>query len=75
MLKRSALACLLGWLSTLGGNAFFWLHVEKVETHSPESLNKRNGELDRFASAFPSVEYDGMDVGPSAGPSELYGEP
>ncbi|MEO8002749.1 MAG: ribonuclease E inhibitor RraB [Arenimonas sp.] len=42
----------------------WWLHVEKVETHSPGSLHKRNQELYRFAEEHALDSYDGMDVGP-----------
>lgn len=42
----------------------FWLHVEKVETHSPDSLHDRNQELYRLADEY-RVTYDGMDVGPA----------
>ena len=42
----------------------FWLHVEKVETHSPDSLDDRNQEFCRMADAY-HVNYDGMDVGPA----------
>ncbi len=41
----------------------FWLHVEKVETHSPDSLHERNQALEKLADEY-SVNYDGMDVGP-----------
>jgi glutathionylspermidine synthase len=44
--------------------SMFWLHVEKIETHTVQSLFQRNSELYRFASRFDEVEYDGMDVGP-----------
>ena len=40
------------------------LHVERVETHSVDSLNTRNSALEKMASHFESVVYDGMDVGP-----------
>ncbi|WP_330959357.1 ribonuclease E inhibitor RraB [Photobacterium sp. 53610] len=43
----------------------FWLHVEKVETHTPESLHQRNHEFYRFASELGLDSYDGMDVGPA----------
>jgi hypothetical protein len=43
----------------------FWLHVERVETHSPDSLDARNQELYRIADKY-GVTYDGMDVGPVA---------
>jgi hypothetical protein len=42
----------------------YWLHMEKVETHSPDSLHLRNRELYRRA-ADHGVNYDGMDVGPA----------
>ena len=45
-------------------NSTYWLHVEKIETHSVESLFQRNSELGRLASKYKAVEYDGMDVGP-----------
>lgn len=44
--------------------SMYWLHVEKIETHTVQSLFQRNSELYRFASKFNEVEYDGMDVGP-----------
>jgi hypothetical protein len=40
----------------------YWLHVEKVETHSAESLHERNQEFYRMADEY-AVTYDGMDVG------------
>lgn len=42
----------------------FFLHVEKIEHHTPESLNKRNLEFYELASQFKLESYDGMDVGP-----------
>ncbi|GHB97049.1 ribonuclease E inhibitor RraB [Cerasicoccus arenae] len=41
----------------------FWLHVEKVETHSPQSLDKRNDEFYLLAHELGLKSYDGMDVG------------
>ncbi len=41
-----------------------WLHVERVETHSVDSLLARNDELYDFADEFGLDSYDGMDVGP-----------
>ncbi len=41
----------------------WWLHVEKIEIHSPESLDKRNNEFYIFAHEFGIDSYDGMDVG------------
>jgi hypothetical protein len=42
----------------------WWLHVERVETHSVASLHKRNIELTAFAKRHDLGSYDGMDVGP-----------
>ena len=39
------------------------LHVEKVETHTIDSLDARNHELDAFAERHGLESYDGMDVG------------
>jgi hypothetical protein len=44
------------------------LHVEKVETHTVDSLDARNGELDALASKHDLQSYDGMDVGPVTQP-------
>lgn len=41
------------------------LHVEKVEHHTPESLNKKNIEFYKLAQRFGLESYDGMDVGPA----------
>ena len=41
-----------------------FLHVEKEEIHTVDSLLARNAELYRFAEEFDLEEYDGMDVGP-----------
>jgi Regulator of ribonuclease activity B len=42
----------------------FRLHVEKIETHTPKSLNERNLEFYSFAEKNSIQSYDGMDVGP-----------
>ena len=42
----------------------YWLHAEKVEMHTPETLDKRNEELSIFADEMGLDSYDGMDVGP-----------
>ena len=39
------------------------LHVEKIETHSPTTLAKRNVELSQLAAEFEVEDYDGWDVG------------
>ena len=41
-----------------------FLHVEREEQHTVESLDARNQELNRFANEFGLESYDGMDVGP-----------
>ena len=43
--------------------ATYVLHVEKVEHHTPESLNKRNQEFEQLAEKYHLESYDGMDVG------------
>lgn len=42
----------------------FWLHIEKIETHTPESLDERNDEFYIFANKNGIDSYDGMDIGP-----------
>ena len=42
----------------------FWLHVEKIEHHTPQSLDARNNELYILANELKLESYDGMDVGP-----------
>ena len=43
------------------------LHVERVETHTPQSLYRRNAEFEALAEAHGIHSYDGMDVGPVPG--------
>ncbi len=50
------------------GPAPTWvLHVERVERHDVDSLDARNQQLNRFATACGIETYDGMDVGPVDG--------
>lgn len=42
----------------------WWLHIEKEEIHSPESLDKRNDEFYIFANEMGLNSYDWMDVWP-----------
>jgi hypothetical protein len=42
----------------------WWLHVEKEEIHTPQTLDQRNDELYIFANEQGLDSYDGMDVGP-----------
>jgi hypothetical protein len=44
----------------------WWLHVEKVERHTIDSLDQRNALLDAFAREHRLSSYDGMDVGPAS---------
>ncbi len=46
------------------GDGLLRLHVERVERHTPESLNDRNREFYGLADQFHVGSYDGMDVGP-----------
>jgi len=46
-------------------SARWWLHVEKIEVHSVESLQTRNQQLYEFAAQWKLSSYDGMDVGPA----------
>lgn len=43
---------------------YYFLHVEKIETHDVDSLYQRNTELETFARENGLDTYDGMDVGP-----------
>jgi hypothetical protein len=42
----------------------YFLHAERIETHSVDSLHQRNNELADLAFS-RGVTYDGMDVGPT----------
>ncbi|WP_205691928.1 ribonuclease E inhibitor RraB [Caulobacter soli] len=42
----------------------WWLHVERVEHHTVDSLDARNAEFYAFAQGEGLATYDGMDVGP-----------
>lgn len=42
----------------------WWLHAERIETHTVSSLDARNQLLYRFADEQALDSYDGMDVGP-----------
>jgi regulator of ribonuclease activity B len=41
----------------------YFLHVEKVERHTPASLHERNDHFYALADRFGIESYDGMDVG------------
>jgi hypothetical protein len=46
--------------------ALWWLHIEKVETHTVDTLDARNREFYQFAEDHQLEAYDGMDVGPAS---------
>ena len=48
----------------------YFLHVEKVERHTPASLDERNRHFYAFADRFGVESYDGMDVGAVEGDDE-----
>lgn len=39
------------------------LRIERVERHTPDSLDRKNGKLEQLAKTFGADSYDGMDVG------------
>lgn len=47
----------------------WWLHVEKVEVHTPVTLDQRNQKFYQFADEHHLDTYDGMDVGPVQKPN------
>lgn len=49
-----------------GNPALWWLHIEKVEKHTVDTLHVRNQEFYKFAEEHQLESYDGMDVGPAA---------
>jgi hypothetical protein len=48
----------------------WWLHVQRVEVHSVDSLFARNEQLYEFAARHGLDTYDGMDVGPVGKPEQ-----
>ncbi len=51
---------------TAGEPDLWWLHIEKIETHSVGSLDTTNLILYEFAKKHGLDSYDGMDVGPAS---------
>lgn len=47
----------------------WWLHVEKIEIHTPESLYDREAELRALIANKSNMVYDGWDVGSSLAPT------
>jgi hypothetical protein len=48
----------------------YLLHVDRVETHTPESLAERNVELQRLADEYEIETFDGWEVGEIGGEDE-----
>jgi hypothetical protein len=48
-----------------GSPALWWLHIEKVEKHTVDTLHARNQQFYQFAEQHQLESYDGMDVGPA----------
>jgi hypothetical protein len=57
-------------ISQVQGQQRFRLHVERVEIHTPVTLDARNQELYAMAERLGLASYDGMDVGSVQGPSK-----
>ena len=49
-------------------NPVYFLRMDRVERHSPVSLNELNRQLYGIADQFGVQSYDGMDVGAVDGP-------
>jgi hypothetical protein len=49
----------------------WWLHVQRVEVHSVDSLFARNEQLGDFAIKHSLDSYDSMDVRPPDSPERL----
>jgi len=49
-------------------NPVYFLRMDRVERHSPTSLDDLNCQLYRIADQFGVQSYDGMDVGQVDGP-------
>jgi hypothetical protein len=49
----------------VNGREVWRLHVEKVEVQSPQTLYRRDVELEALARKYAIASYDGMDVGPA----------
>ncbi len=51
-------------IQKINGREDYRLHVEKVETHTPQTLYARDVDLEAMARKYKLRSYDGMDVGP-----------
>ena len=48
----------------------YLLHIDKVETHTPESLAERNVEFQKLADEYEIESYDGWEFGEVGGEDE-----
>ena len=48
----------------------YLLHIDKVETHTPESLAERNVEFQKLADEYEIESYDGWEFGEVGGEEE-----
>jgi len=48
-----------------GQDEHYFLHIERIESHTVQSLHRRNEDLEALAQRFGVDSYDGMDVGPA----------
>jgi len=55
-------------IQKVNGRVEYRLHVEKVETHTPQTLYARDIDLEGLARKHGIRKYDGMDVGPAPAP-------
>lgn len=55
-----------------GEEPYWFLHVEKEEVHSPQSLHARNAAFYALADEHDLLSYDGMDVGPIEAPGATH---
>lgn len=46
------------------GPPLWWLHLEKEEVHTPQTLDQRNNTFYLLAAKHKINSYDGMDIGP-----------
>jgi hypothetical protein len=62
--ELSSLGYSVADISKTSDNLEYVLRIEKVETHTPETLFERNLQFYGLARKFGIQSYDGMDVGP-----------
>lgn len=52
----------------------YLLHIDKIETHTPESLAERNVEFQKLADEYEIETYDGWEFGEVGGEDEYEDE-